>query len=364
MKTRARTLFCFLLLVSVACSLYAQVDVPVSIPGTQLLKMRSSILDEDFSLLVQFPRFYEDTSRTFPAVYLLDGQWDFPLVNGLTGGQYYDGFIPEAMVVGIAWTGEHPNYDSLRVKDLTPTRIQQLPHSGDAPKFLSFLKNEVIPLIESKYRASKEDRTLIGSSLGGLFTLYTLFHETALFQRYILTSPALNWDNGAIYAAESTYAANNTQLPVKLFMAIGGYEGVQEFEKFVARLKERHYKGLTFESRVLEGMGHSGSKPEGYTRGLQAVFARPSLNVDSQILDQYAGTYEPTPGMRVKLANENGKLVGYAPGTDKLTFEAQTETDFYLKGSYLFLHFKKDPTGKVTGFQLHSFNGGGFVKKE
>lgn len=364
MKPTICTVLCGLLLILAGTRLlYAQGPKPVEIPGTQLLKITSAVVGEDFSLLVQLPRFYEDTTRTFPVVYLLDGQWDFPLVNGLTGGQYYDGFIPEVIVVGIAWAGDHPNYDSLRQKDLTPTRIQQVPHSGDAAKFLSFIKTEVMPLIESKYRASKTDRTLIGSSLGGLFTLYTLFHETALFQRYILTSPALNWDNGAILAAESTYAANNSQLPVKVFMGIGGYEGVSEFQRFVTRLKERNYKGLTLETRVLEGMGHSGSKPEGYTRGLQSVFARPVLALDSRILDQYVGTYEPMPGLRVKLANEDGKLVAYAPGSDKLTFEAQSETDFYLKGSYFFLHFKKDPAGKVTGFQMDQFSGGGFVKK-
>jgi predicted alpha/beta superfamily hydrolase len=364
---KSRISFCFIaLLVALfwACSLHAQAPKAVEIPGTQLLKITSTILQEDFSLLVQLPRFYEDTTRVFPVIYLLDGQWDFPLVNGQTGGQYYDGFIPEVIVVGIAWTGEHPNYDSLRQKDLTPTKIQPIPHSGHGPEFLSFIKKEVMPFIESKYRASKTDRTLIGSSLGGLFTLYTLFHETTLFNRYILTSPALQWDNGTIYAAESTYAANNSRLPVKLFMAIGGYEGVAEFEKFAARLKGRNYKDLTLETRVLEGMGHSGSKPEGYTRGLQSVYARPTLALDPRILDEYAGTYEPMPGLRVKLANENGKLVGDAPGSDRLTFEAQTETDFYLKGSYLFLHFKKDSAGKVTGFQMDTFSGGGFVKKE
>jgi predicted alpha/beta superfamily hydrolase len=363
MKTTTCAIFCILLLTAV-CSLNAQVPRQVEIQGTQLLKITSSVVGEDFFLLVQLPRFYEDTTRTFPVIYLLDGQWDFPLVNGLTGGQYYDGFIPEVIVVGIAWTGEHPNYDSLRQKDLTPTKIKQLPHSGNAPKFLSFIKTEVMPLIESKYRASKTDRTLIGSSLGGLFTLYTLFHETNLFNRYILTSPALNWDNGAIYAAESTYAASNSQLPVNVFMAIGGYEGVPEFQKFANRLKGRNYKGLTLETRVLDGMGHAGSKPEGYTRGLQAIFARPSISVDSRILDQYAGTYEPMPGMRIKLAGEKGKLVAYVPGEEKTPLDAATEKDFYMKGSYLYFHFRKDEAGNVTGFQMEMFNGGAFVKKE
>jgi hypothetical protein len=364
MKTLIQLLICIPLFLSGAGILYAQPVARVEIPGTELVKIRSSILQEDFDLKVQLPRFYEDTSRVFPVIYLLDGQWDFPLVNGITGGQYYDGFIPEVIVVGIGWAGEHPNFDSLRTRDLTPTRISSAPHSGNAPNFLSFLKKEAIPLIESKYRAANNDRTLVGSSLGGLFTLYTLFHETSLFNRYVLTSPSIGWDNSSIYAAESTYAATNTQLAVRLFMGIGGYEGQSDFEKFVAHLNARNYKGLTISTKVFEGMGHSGSKPEGFTRGLQAVFERPTIALDSHILDQYAGVYEPMPGLRVRLFGENGKLTTYVPNNDKLIFDAVTETDFRLRGQYLFLHFKRDATGNVTGFQMEMFEGGRFVKKE
>jgi predicted alpha/beta superfamily hydrolase len=355
----------FLILFSICgvCSLHAQGTKPVEIPGTQLVKITSSILNEDFSLFVQLPRFYEDTTRTFPVVYLLDGQWDFPLVNGITGGQYYDGFIPELLVVGIGWAGEHPNYDSLRQKDLSPTRIAALPHSGSGPKFLSFLKKEVIPLIESRYRTAKNERTLIGSSFGGLFTLYTLFHETSLFNRYIVTSPYLAWDNNYIFAAESTYAAAQDRLPVRLFMGIGGYEQVAEFQKFIDQVKGRNYEEFTMTSRVCDGMGHSGSKPEGFARGLQAVFARPSITIDPRTLDQYAGTYELTPGMRIKLAGENGRLMVHVPGQGDVMLDAESDKDFYVKGMYLFLHFRKDAAGTVTGFQMEQFGGGGFVKK-
>ena len=288
----------------------------------------------------------------------------FPPGQRDPGGQYYDGFIPEIIVVGIGWAGEHPKYDSLRTRDLTPTRAANVPHSGNGPNFLAFLKKEVIPLIESKYRTANNERTLIGSSMGGLFTLYALFHETSLFSRYVLTSPAIGWDNSSIYAAESTYAANNTQLPVKLFMGIGGYEGRSDFDKFVSHLKSRNYKGLNMSTMVFEGMGHSGSKPEGFARGLQAVFERPTIALDSRILDQYAGVYEPMPGLRVRIFGENGKLATLIPDNGKIIFDALSESDFHVSGQYLFLHFKRDASGNVTGFQMEMFEGGGFVKKE
>jgi predicted alpha/beta superfamily hydrolase len=364
MKPSRRLFFGILLVGLETGSLGAQTAPKVQIPGTEHLSISSKILSEEFSLFVQLPRFYEDTTRKFPVVYLIDGQWDFPLVNGITGGQYYDGFIPEIIVVGIAWAGEHLNYDSLRQKDLSPTRIPALPHSGNAPQFLSCIKNEVIPLIESKYRVAKDDRTLVGSSFGGLFTLYALFHETDLFNRYLVTSPALGWDNNYIFAAESTYAAAVRRLPVKLFMGIGGYEQVDEFQRFAERVKGRGYTGLQLSTKVCDGMGHSGSKPEGFARGFQALFARPSIVVDSRTLEAYSGIYEPMPGMRIKLAGEAGKLVVQVPGQGRFVLDAETDRDFYMKGMYLYLHFKRDAGGNVTGFQMEQFGGGGFVKKQ
>ncbi len=53
----------------------------------------------------------------------------------------------------------------------------------------------------------------MGSSLGGLFTLYALFQETSLFNRYVLTSPAIGWDDGVIESYIKNYTPNKSSLP-------------------------------------------------------------------------------------------------------------------------------------------------------
>ncbi len=365
---RTATFLVTLALIAVTASAQEQKS-PLSPPnveilGTQLLKFRSTIIGQDYDLMINLPRNYRDTTRAFPVLYLLDAQWDFPLVNAVFGEQYYDGFVPEIVTVGIAWGGKNPNYDSLRARDLTPTTVKQVPYSGNAPRFLEFIKKELIPFIESKYRTVKGDRTLMGSSLGGLFTLYAMFHETALFGRYVLTSPSLQWDNEIASSYEKNYATKNSQLPVRLFMAMGGLEpGVAGFQKFVDQLKARNYKGLDLQTRIVEGIGHSASKAEGYSRGLQAVFARPSLTIDPAILQSYVGTYQVSPEMTVQMVKENDRLALLAPDGTKLALSAETERDFYVKGMYLFLRFQKSDAGKVTGCQVEQFQGGAFVKK-
>ena len=204
----------------------------------------------------------------------------------------------------------------------------------------------------------------MGSSLGGLFTLYALFEETAVFNRYVLTSPAIGWDNGVIESYEKNYAPAKAHPNVKLFMAVGGLEGNENaFEKFADRLKDKKLEGLEIETRVIQGIGHSGGKAEGYTRGLQFVFAKPSVMVDAAILDQYVGTYKINADVKIKLVRDENQLVALLPDGSRYPMFAESQTDFYGKGEYLFVHFKKDDKGKVTGFQLEQYGGQQFIEK-
>lgn len=333
----------------------------VKLAGTQLRTIHSSITGHDYDLYINLPRDYGDTTKTFPVVYCLDAQWDFALVESIFGQQYYDGFLPSLVVVGITWGGEHPNYDSLRAVDFTPGPKNSVQY-GNAANFLKAIKEEIIPFIQSNYRVKKDNRTLIGSSFGGLFTLYAMFTEPGLFNKYIPTSPALTWDNGIIYKIEKDYAEKNKNLPVRLFMAIGGYEDLKPFQKFATIIRDANFKGLAFQTKVIEGVGHSGEKSEGFTRGMQFVFQRPDINVDTAVLNQYAGEYEFAPGSKLNLTVENGKLVAHVPGNN-IILHAQSDKDFYIIGSYGFAHFKKDDSGKVTGFEFEQFTGKRFIKK-
>jgi predicted alpha/beta superfamily hydrolase len=337
----------------------------VTIPNTQVQTITSSIVaEQEYQLFISLPAGYQDATKKFPVLYVLDGQWDFTLAYSIFGEQYFDGFIPGIIVVGITWGGKNPNPDSLRTRDFTPTNVKYTPQSGGAPKFLSFIKNELVPFIDSKYHTAKDERILMGSSLGGLFTLYALFNETKLFNRYVLTSPAAGWDNEVIYTYEKNYFEKNKQLPAKLSMAIGGLEpGVNDFNKLVAHLQSRNYEGFQMDTRILENTGHSGGKAEGYTRGLQAVFAKPSLTITPETLKQYAGTYTTASGNKIEIAVATDHLILKFPGGGSRTLNTETETNFYVSGEFFFVDFKKDEKGGITGFWLKQFSGEQFLKK-
>lgn len=269
----------FVLLVLSVCSVTAQkkdiVELPgVVLEGTQILNLHSDITGKEYELKINLPSNYDKT-KSYPTLYVLDAQWDFPLVYSIYGELYFDGMVPGMVTVGITWGGENPNHDSLRAQDFTPSNNMEIPQSGGGPKFLKFIKEELVPFIESRFSVSKDDRTLMGSSFGGLYTLYSLFTETELFDKYILTSSAIDWDNGSIYKTEKIYYENHTSLPIKLYMTMGALEFYPVFEKFVELVKQRNYEGLQMETSILSNTKHSGTKAEGFSRGMRFVYKTP-----------------------------------------------------------------------------------------
>jgi predicted alpha/beta superfamily hydrolase len=247
---------------------------PVTLAGTELRSIQSTNTARDYDIYILLPEDYaQNEGKTYPVLYVLDGQWDFKLYDSIYGGLHYDQFVPEMIIVGITYSGENPDYEALRAMDLTPVPVNYHPGSGDAPKFLAFIKEELFPLIESNYRVDPSRRVLTGSSYAGLFTLYALFSDPSLFSGYISGSPAVPYGSFAIRDLEEAYAAQHQDLPVRLYVAVGGIEELkQPVEDFVQTIQERNYSGLIMESRVIEGERHAGNKPEAFNRGLRFIF--------------------------------------------------------------------------------------------
>ncbi len=167
--------------------------------------VRSETLKETRRYLVYTPPSYSDTTfapQRYPVLYLLDGDAHFHSVSGLiqilgTGvnGTYA---VPEMIVVAI------PNTN--RTRDMTPTNVtvgldgkptQAFRTSGGMGNFLSFIKNELIPQIDARYRTSPY-RVFVGHSLGGITTINALFTIPETFNAYVAIDPSLWWDNATM----------------------------------------------------------------------------------------------------------------------------------------------------------------------
>ena len=217
-----KILIIFLLLAFPSMTTYCQ-EVYVEQTGTSkpfvlgiIEKIQSKELEETRILNIYLPEGYnsKDTTR-YPVIYLLDGSADEDFIH-IVGLVQFNSFewikqVPKSIVVGIATVD--------RRRDFTfPTTIAEdkraYPTTGHSDKFISFIGKELQPFIEAKFKTNSS-KTLIGQSLGGLLASEILFKKAELFNKYIIVSPSLWWDNGSIL-----------NLPVSKFDSTDIYIGV------------------------------------------------------------------------------------------------------------------------------------------
>lgn len=256
--------------------------------ATQGIPITTSLTDNKHYLLnIYLPEnYHQNTDKHFPVVYLLDPYWDFNAITSMLGALVYDKYIPELIVVGIGYAGDNPDFGSLRQLDYTPTVDKIDKNSGGAKAFLSFLENEVIPKIERDLRVDPSFRGLVGSSLGGLFGLYSMFERPELFQGYIVSSPAILWGRRWIMQREIAFFWGDSKelwkdtparnLPTRLFMTAGEPETelnwlyeVQAFDRLIAH---RKYGDFSYEFHTIAGVHHGGVKFPTFARGLAFMF--------------------------------------------------------------------------------------------
>lgn len=331
----------------------------VQINGSHIRKITSKIVEgQEYTLHIMLPSGYEKSTKKYPLVFLMDSQWDYPLVTSIYGEQYYDGFIPELILVGVTWGGNKPNPDSLRVRDYTPTLVNGQIQSGRADKFLGFMKNELFPFLENNYKVDPENRTLMGCSLGGLFTLYSLFTHADMFSGYVAASPAIAWDKDVIAYFEKSFSDVKLQKAKRVYMTVGEVElGKEPFESFAKTMDSRQYYKVSLASKVLINTGHSGTKSETYTRGLQYIFERKKLELSESQLANIAGTYVSDQGKKITVFTKNKQTFASISPDLTVPIFANSSDHFYATFSFFNLYFTSDK------LELAQYGNSTFFKK-
>lgn len=141
----------------------------------------------------------KDPGGRYETLYVLDGDWNTHLVVEIVQFMRQVGLVPPLIVVSVPNFFDEHGVNS-RDHDLTPTVSSERARSGGAADFLGFLKTELIPYVDGHYPTNRV-HLVHGHSYGGLFLVYALLHEPALFDGYIVLDPALRWDNHVLDAA-------------------------------------------------------------------------------------------------------------------------------------------------------------------
>jgi CubicO group peptidase (beta-lactamase class C family) len=79
---------------------------------------------------------------------------------------------------------------------------------------------------------------------------------------------------------------------------------------------------------------------------------RETITLDPALLQSYAGDYQISPGVVVKVLLENDSLMAIAPGQPKMQLHAESEEVFFMKEAPVTVTFIKDATGQTKEIQI------------
>jgi predicted alpha/beta superfamily hydrolase len=174
---------------SPAASVRASAAAPLSIGDTWTIA--SAALGETRRINVYAPAGLP-AGTPLPVLYMPDGGMleDFLHVAGLLQVGAGNGTVRPFLLVGIE--------NTQRRRDLTgPTEVAKdrsiAPKVGGSQAYRDFIRTELLPEVEKRYRVTRE-KAIVGESLAGLFVVETLVLEPDLFDTYIAIDPSLWWN--------------------------------------------------------------------------------------------------------------------------------------------------------------------------
>jgi predicted alpha/beta superfamily hydrolase len=207
---------------------FAQQNIPINTHNSKpfilgvINEIESIQLHEKRILNIYLPEGYNtNDTMHYPVIYLLDGSADEDFIH-IAGLVQFNNFswinrVPKSIVVGIANTDRKRDFSFPSTVASDKTRM---PTSGKSANFISFIEKELQPYIESKYKTNS-DKMLIGQSLGGLLATEILLKKPALFNKYIIISPSLWWDNGSLLKMESSVLHENFTTATNVYIGVG-----------------------------------------------------------------------------------------------------------------------------------------------
>jgi predicted alpha/beta superfamily hydrolase len=189
-----------------------------------LERVYSPQLGNHRTLYVHLPQSYDTTERRYPVLYMHDGQNLFDEPLSYAGEWRADETMEalsregiEAIVVGIQ------NMGARRIDEYSPFRDRRLRKGGRGDQYLSFVVHTVKPLIDGDFRTlpDRANTGVMGSSMGGLISLYAFFAWPEVFGFAGAMSPSLWFAQQAIFP----YIQRSTFAPGKIYLDAGTHEG-------------------------------------------------------------------------------------------------------------------------------------------
>lgn len=188
---------------------------------------------EGRKLLIYLPEGYHQEHVRYPVIYMHDGQnlfserlayiWEWK-VDEVLERLVTDKKVRKCVVVGIY-------NSSKRAEEYTPFADKRF-GGGKAREFSEFVVEKIVPYVESRYRVStnREDRAVMGSSFGGILSLWMGYTYPQVFSMVAAISPSLWVADGAMLK----YVEDAPKLDIRIWMD----QGTGEWSDFTRNMVE------------------------------------------------------------------------------------------------------------------------------
>lgn len=221
-----------------------------------LPELYSPQLDNKRDILVYLPPSYAESVRRYPVLYMHDGQNLFDAATSYAGEWQVDETCEalaeegiELIVVGI------PNAGLRRLDEYSPFYSER-DGGGQGDQYLAFLAETLKPLIDQEFRTlpGREHTGIMGSSMGGLISLYAAFRRSETFGIIGAMSPSLWFAGTAIFP----YIRRQPFVPARIYLDVGTREGGNSpVDRLLHHASSRRYFGNVFRMHeLLVGKGY------------------------------------------------------------------------------------------------------------
>lgn len=233
--------------------------------------LESAVLGERRRINVYAPAAYQALEEErFPVLYMPDGgvHEDFLHIAGLVQISSLNGTMRPFILVGIENTE--------RRRDLTgPTSRAEdreiAPVVGGSAEFRTFIRDELMPEVDARYRTNGET-AIVGESLAGLFVVETLLEEPELFDSYLAIDPSLWWDAERLVDTALPLLKGRIGGRKTLFLAASGQTGIAEPTARLATLLSGAAGGLEVTYAEFPGETHLTIYHPAALEGFRRVF--------------------------------------------------------------------------------------------
>ena len=205
-----------------------------------------------------------------PALYLLDGERWLPTFARIVDERARAHRMAPIVVVGIGYA-DILNTRARRKFDFTPAFDRAPSRTGGADAYHDVLTRELIPFAEAHLPIAPGARGIAGHSYGGLFATYALMRAPDLFDRYLIMSPALWFDEGKIYTQPFATAAAPRQV---ILAANTPQNASSNMARDVMRLTDllSQRADLAVSRTMILGANHNSMVTPAARRGLDALY--------------------------------------------------------------------------------------------